>query len=233
LIHPPECRLLERLAAVPRQLHDGFMTTNEGSASQLDPPKEPATPDVSEATVRELAEAISRLNNNPEWFMSSLLEFLYTVRPVEPNRLDINVESLVETEADVELGSLQLSVIQSWLIHLLDTSSLDEAAGYLGMAENQVVGLIEEGRLYEATVHGRLRLPHWQFDVSKPGTVLPHLPEAIQAVRPDWRSQSVAACMATPQEDLVAEGRKRPTAWLRDGGDVQDVVDLIELDRLW
>jgi hypothetical protein len=101
------------------------------------------------------------------------------------------------------------------------------------MAEDQVIGLVEEGRLYAATVHGRLRFPHWQFALSKPGKVLPHLPEVIQALGPEWQPQSVAAFMATPQGDLVAEGRKTPTAWLRDGGDVQDVIDLIELDRLW
>ncbi|MFJ3393660.1 hypothetical protein [Leifsonia aquatica] len=221
------------------------MTTNEGSSALPDPRKEPAASGVSEATVRELARAIARLNNDPEWFMEALLEFLYSVRPVQPNRLteaqkryliesgDFTAESLAETEADVDRGSLQLSVIQGWLTHLLDTSSLDETAGYLGMAEDQVIGLVEEGRLYATAVHGRLRFPHWQFDVSKPGKVLPHLPEVIQAVRPDWQSQSLAAFMATPQEDLVAEGRKTPTAWLRDGGDVQEVIDLIELDRFW
>lgn len=202
-------------------------------------------PGVSEAAVRELARAISRLNNDPNWFMDALLEFLHLVRPVQPDRLteaqkryliesgDFTAESLAETEANVDRGSLQLDVVQGWLAHLLDTISLDEASGFLGMAEDQVIGLVEEGRLYAATVHARLRFPHWQFDVSKPGKVLPHLPEVIQAVRPDWQSQSVAAFMATPQEDLVAEGRKTPAAWLRDGGDVRDVIQLMELDRLW
>jgi hypothetical protein len=221
------------------------MAINEPQSARPDSLDEPTAPAISEAKVTELADAIYRLNNDPEWFMDALLEFLYSVRPVEPNRLtkaqkryliqsgDFTAESLAEAEASVDRGSLQLDVVQGWLAHLLDTSSLDEAAGFLGMEEDQVIRLVEEGRLYAATVHGRLRFPHWQFDVSKPGKVLPHLPDVIRAVRPDWHSQSLAAFMATPQGDLVAEGPKTPTAWLRDGGDVQDVIDLIELDRLW
>lgn len=102
--------------------------------------------------------------------MDALLEFLHSVRPVEPNRLteaqkrylvesgDFTAESLAETEADVDRGSLQRSVIQSWLTHLVDTSSLDEAAGYLGMADDEVIDLVEQGRLYAETVGDWVRV---------------------------------------------------------------------------
>jgi hypothetical protein len=235
----------DRVAASRPGMHDRSMVTNEPVSSQPGPASEAEADDVSRAVARELVRAICRLSNDPTWLTAAFLEFLHSVRPVEPNRLTkaqkryliqsgaFTEEGLAEAEASVDRGSLQLDVIRGWLIHLLDTNSLDETAGYLGMAEGEVVDLLEEGRLYAANVHGRFRFPNWQFDVSKPGKVLPHLPEVIQAARPDWHSQSLAAFMATPQEDLVAEGRKTPTAWLRDGGDVQDVIDLIELDRLW
>lgn len=221
------------------------MVTNEPPAGQPISSADTAEPGINEAAVRELARAISRLNNDPKWLLAALLEYLYSLQPVIPNRLTeaekrfliesgtFTPETLAETEAEVDRGSLQLDAIEGWLSHLLDTISLNDAAAFLGMAEDEVAGLVEEGRLYAEMVCERLRFPHWQFDVSKPGKVLPHLPEVIQAVSSDWQARSVAAFMATPQEDLVAEGRKTPTAWLRDGGDVQDVIDLIELDRLW
>jgi hypothetical protein len=220
------------------------MVTNEPPSAQPASPEQPAASEISEATVKELARAIYRLNDDPKWLLAALLEFLYALQPVVPNRLTdaekrfliesgtLTPETLADTEAEVDRGALQLDAIEGWLSHLLDTISLGEAACFLGMAEDEVTGLVKEGRLYAETVCGRLRFPRWQFDVRKPGKVLPHLPEIIQAASSDWQPRSVAAFMATPQENLVAEGRKTPTAWLRDGGDLQDVIELIELDRL-
>lgn len=82
----------------------------------------------------------------------------------------------------------------------------------------------------EIGVSGRQRFPQWQFDVSLPGKLLPHLPEVIRVVSSRWESRGVAAFMATPQADLVGDGRKTPVTWLRDGGDIRDVVEIVEDD---
>jgi len=37
----------------------------------------------------------------------------------------------------------------------------------------------------------------------------------------------LAGLMGTPQEELYGEGNKTPVAWLRDGGDVKRVTNVV------
>jgi hypothetical protein len=233
------------------KLHDGSMSTNESPDSQSVPAREPGAPgapgapDVSETAVRQLARAVAQLNNDSEWFLEALTDYVYSLRPVTKNRLteaerryliesgDFTAEALADAEKSVDRGSLQVDAIEGWLAQLNDTISLDEAAEFLGREECDVTRSVTEGRLYAVEVSGRRRFPGWQFDVRQPGKVLPHLQEVVQAVSSRWESRGIAAFMATPQSGLVARGRKTPAAWLRDGGDVAKVVEIVESDDWW
>jgi len=111
--------------------------------------------------------------------------------------------------------------------------SLDNVTGFLKWDEEAVRAAVSEGRLYAIEISGRLRFPVWQFSLESPGKLLPGLAEVIQVVTPRWGWTSVAGFMATAQSSLVATGRKTPVAWLRDGGDVDTVRQIVESDDWW
>jgi len=91
-------------------------------------------------------------------------------------------------------------------------------------------------RILETTKFGReLRYPLWQF---VPGTgkteLLPHLTEIRAAIRPDVHPAEVAALMTTPQESLTIRGEwVTPREWLRTGGAVEPVIELLQSDYAW
>jgi hypothetical protein len=62
--------------------------------------------------------------------------------------------------------------------------------------------------------------------------LIPGLAEIIEVVS-SRNSASVAGFMSTPQASLVAEGRKTPVAWLRDGGDVAAIRRIVESENRW
>jgi hypothetical protein len=201
---------------------------------------EPGVPHVSDEAVRRLAEAVARLANDPDFFLEGLTEFLLAMEPVASDRLsanearfliesgDFTADELTATSAGVARGALQVSATETWLLELLATKSLEEVAGFLGWTEEDVRSAVAEERLYAVEVSGRLRFPTWQLDARSPTKLLPRIAEVIKVMAPRWGHQSVAGFMATPQESLVAEGRKTPVQWLRDGGHVDDVTEIIE-----
>jgi hypothetical protein len=103
----------------------------------------------------------------------------------------------------------------------------------LGWDEQVVQAAVSEGRLYGIEISGRLRFPSWQFNLASSGKVLPGLAELLEVIPTWWDWESVAAFMATPQSALMAEGRQTPVAYLRDGGEVNDVTEIVESDEWW
>jgi hypothetical protein len=205
----------------------------------------PEAVQVSEDAARRLAEAVARLGNNPSYFVEALTDMLMTLKPVSGNGLSnqqerfliesgsFTAEELASTSREVNKGSLQLSAAQAWLSNLLATMSLEDATGFLGWDEQAVRTAVSEGRLYAIEVSGRVRFPVWQFNVGHPNKLIPGLTEIIQVVTPRWNWHSIAGFMATPQSSLVAEGRQTPAEWLRDGGDVDAVKQIVESDDWW
>ena len=141
-------------------------------------------------------------------------------------------ETLAATQREVDRGGLQLGAAEAFLSHLCATMALEDATGFLKCDEEAARTAVSEGGLYAIEISGRLRFPVWQFSLGSPGKVLPGLAEVIEVVTPRWDWHSVAGFMATPQSSLVAVGRKTPVEWLRDGGDVNDVIEIVE-DSDW
>jgi hypothetical protein len=193
---------------------------------------------VSEATVQRLADAVARLANDPDYFIQALTDLLLAMKPISLARLSENearfliesgsftAEEWAVTSASVTRGALQLSATEGWLLALFATKSMEDVAGFLDWSEEDVRSAVADGSLYAVKISGRLRFPTWQL--GSPGRLLPGLPELIAVISPRWNWQSAAGFMATRQSKLVAEGRKTPVEWLRDGGDVNAVKEIVE-----
>lgn len=190
--------------------------------------------------LRQLGEAIADLAGDTSYITLALIDFIRSLRPVsQDGRLtrrqeeflvvsgEFTADELAKTKRSVDKGSLQLDAAEAFLSNLRATMSLEDAAGYLGWDETAVRTAVLEGRLYGVEISGRLRLPTWQFTMGHPEKLLPGLTDIIAAVASRLSPFSVAELMGTPQPSLVAEGRKTPAAWLRDGGNVNAVTDII------
>jgi len=197
-------------------------------------------PHVSEAAVRRLAEAVARLANDPVCFLEALTDMLSALKPISVEKLSDNevhfliesgacgAEGWVETSAAVDRRSLQLRTTEAWLLALFATISAEDVTEFLGWNESDVTDAAADGRLYAIEISGRLRFPAWQFDAGSPSKLLPGLTQMLGIITPRWDWQSAAGFMATPQRNLVAQGRKTPIQWLRDGGDFDDVREIVE-----
>lgn len=195
---------------------------------------------ASNDAVRRLAQAIQRLGNDADYFMDALTEKLLSMEPLlkpEPNddsdrAFLIASSSFSAAEYDaarrsVARGSLQVRVVESWFSSLAGTLSLKAIAGFLHWSDDEVTTAVADGRLYAVEISGRLRFPEWQLSLSSPGKLLPGLAEVIAAASSEHSWIVLAGLMGTPQEDLYGEGHKTPVAWLRDGGDVRRVTDVV------
>ena len=212
--------------------------STDHAAGRSDPERESAS--VSDEAVRRLAEAVARLSNDPDWFLQALTEAVLAMTPISMVKRTkqqdsflvesgtFTAEELAEAQMHVDRGALQLSSAGVFLSNLLRTMSFHEATGYLDLDEEAVRTAVAEGRLYAIKISGQLRFPAWQFNVGSPEKLIPRLTELIAVVSSRWDWQSTAAFLATPQSSLVAEGRKTPIDWLRDGGDIQLIRNIVE-----
>lgn len=200
---------------------------------------------VSDDALRRFGEAVSHLGRDSAFIVSALTDMLLAMAPMSMQKLTENevrfliesgaftAEEWAETSASVNRGSLQLGAAEGWLLSLFETTSMEDVTGFLGWNEDAVHAAVAEGRLYAIEISGRLRFPTWQLDAASPTRLLPGLTEVIKAISPLWHWQSAAAFLATPQRSLIGEGRKTPTQWLRDGGDVNAVTQILEADAWW
>lgn len=194
-----------------------------------------------DAALQNLGEAIGRLGGDSVYIMRSLTDMLTAMRPVSRNRLtklqqrfliesgSFTADELASTTDDVDRGSLQVGAAEAMLSNLVASMSLEDVASFLDWTEDAVRTAVTEGLLYSVEISGRSRFPVWQLDLEQPNKLIPGLAEVIKAVTPRWDWYSVAGFMSTPQFGLVATGRRTPTEWLRDGGNVADVIEIIEV----
>lgn len=108
-------------------------------------------------------------------------------------------------------------------------------AELLEIDDADVAQLVVEGQLYAFSSGSSLRFPTWQLvegDRADHRTA-PGLTGLVAAIPRSMRPASVLGFMHTPQDDLRVHGdRVTPLQWLKDGGDVQDVLDILtERDR--
>ncbi|MDY7541800.1 hypothetical protein [Cryobacterium sp. 5B3] len=110
---------------------------------------------------------------------------------------------------------------------------MEVVTGFLDWNEETVRAAVAEGRLYAIEISGRLRFPVWQFSIGSPEKLLPGLTQIIQVITPRWTWQSAAGFFAASQSSLIAKGPQTPVQWLRHGGDVRDVIEIVEADDWW
>ena len=226
--------------AIIRIMAENSAPESECSTTEITP--KPQEFHVSEDALQQLANAVARLStSDPAWFVQALTDRILAMTPVSRERRlgrnevqfliesgEFTAEEWAETSASVDKGSLQLGIAESWLSYLRATLSLKDVAGFLGKSEEDVHTAVAEGHLYAVEISGRLQFPVWQLNVSSPGKVLPGLTELIAAIGPRWRFETASGFMATPQEGLVAYGRQTPIEWLRGGGDISRVTEIVE-----
>lgn len=198
-----------------------------------------ATLATAEASAKRLANAVNRLSMNGQYILDALAAKLESMQPTSADRLtererayliesgSFSKQQLSQSESKIDRGSLQLLTIQGWLLNLLDTLSLDEVGEFLNEDDDAIRREVTDGQLYAVEVTDRLRFPRWQFSLGSPDKRLPGLASIIEATATRWDWQSVAGFMSTPQPALTGKGSKTPVEWLRDGGDVSAVSEIV------
>ncbi|MBD8612025.1 hypothetical protein IFT77_16155 [Frigoribacterium sp. CFBP 13729] len=217
----------------------------DSAASNVQPPESDPKKDfrvgaASDDAGRRLAQAIEGLGNDADYFLDALTEKLLSMEPLlKPEPDDdsdrafliasgsFSADEYDDARRSVARGSLQLRVVESWFSSLAGTLSLKAIAGFLHWSDDEVTTAVADGRLYAVEISGRLRFPEWQLSLSSPGKLLPGLTEVIAAASSEQSWIVLAGIMGTPQEDLYGEGNKTPVAWLRDGGDVRRVTNVV------
>jgi len=216
------------------------MTNDTAPASDPDPHRDDSELGVIDDDVRRLAEAVAGLANDPEYLAQVLPDMLLSVMSNSKNRLSkdevrafiesggFTSEEWAEISISVDRESLQLGETADWLTGIFDTMSVEDAAAFLEWEEELVKVAVASGQMYGVEVSGRLRLPIWQFKRGSPTTLLDRLPELLRALG-GRRWSSVVGFMKTEHLNLLAMGRRTPSQWLRDGGDIDDVIRIIVL----
>lgn len=187
-----------------------------------------------------LSEAIARLNGDGDYIARVLTESLLAERPIseEPELSaqekdflissgEFTPEEFDEIALRVSQGFLPASVATSLLARLHQSMSADDVRGFLDASDEEVQELATTDNLFAVDIAGQQRFPSWQFSLSSPGKLLPHLREIIALVKEqDW--QSVSALMSTPQDTMITHGQQTPIEWFRNGGTIDALEDLLE-----
>lgn len=185
-------------------------------------------------------DAVGRLNAHGDFIVRALTDQLRAERPIAdqdaltPQEVGYLIqskaftpESFEATSIEVARGGLLASVASTLLTSVLQTVSASEAAAFLHMDEESLFAAADRGELYMVDVAQSRRFPSWQFSLSSPGKLLPHLTEIIDIVK-DKGWMSVSALMATPQSTMVTDGQHSPVEWFSRGGDVEALARIIE-----
>jgi hypothetical protein len=132
-------------------------------------------------------------------------------------------------------GDLHLKIVRTWLNSVCATLSVDETKAFLQIDDEELIRRVASRHLIPIKLNGDLRFPEWQFDPRNPlmKTIrdLPEIFECLEADGAGW--QSDAAFMATPQNSLRAAIATTPSQWLRAGGAVSAVLNLIDSRDIW
>lgn len=193
--------------------------------------------------MRALGDAIARLNADGDYVARALTESLLAERPMtdEPSLAPEEIDFLISSgeftpeEFDdiatrVRRGALPAGAANALVAELHRSMSEDDVRGFLDLSDDELEQLVSTGRIYAVDIAGKRRFPAWQFSLSSPGKLLPHLAEIIALVAAN-RWLSVAGLMSTPQSEMVAEGKQTPVQWFRDGGGIDALAEILEAER--
>ena len=192
---------------------------------------------------RRLAEAVASLAEDPEYYVQVFANILRSIKSIPQAQITkrevrafiesgkFTSKEWAEISVSVDRDSLQSSESEDWVLNIFDTMSTEDAASHLEWDEDFVQVAVTAGQLYAVEVSGRLRFPLWQFKAGSPTTLLHRLPELIKALNQrQW--QSAVGLMRAPHRSLVAKGQRTPSQWLRDGGDIDDVIRIVVMSDL-
>ncbi|PZE66844.1 hypothetical protein DEJ27_13235 [Curtobacterium sp. MCPF17_018] len=140
----------------------------------------------------------------------------------------MTAEQVAAAEDELAQGALQLVEISGWLSSAWETVPLDAASAFLHRTPEDISEAAKRGKLLIVDIGADRRVPTWQFTTRPVGHLLPHLDELLPALRERWDPLAIGRFFSTRQEDLFDEGMKTPAAWLEDGGEVEDLLEIIE-----
>ena len=187
-----------------------------------------------------LQDAITHLNADGDYVTRALTQTILAQRPISdeagltPQEVDFLVragaltpEAFEETSKRVARGDLPVGVVSTLLASLHQSLTAESAAQFLKLDAAQLEHAAASGELYAVEVAGQTRFPSWQFSLSSPGKLLPHLAEIIALLKEkNWIS--VSGLMATPQPTMVTEGPQTPVEWFRGGGEIDALGRIVE-----
>jgi len=126
------------------------------------------------------------------------------------------------------LGALERSRIEFEIL-LKESLTLNEAAKVLGVSTGRLRQRLQQRTLYGLKEGPAWRLPRFQFDPNKKGTVVRGIEKVLPHIRPDAHPLAIEKWFSTPHQDLVVgedEKRVAPLAWLSAGKPPEDVAEL-------
>lgn len=138
-------------------------------------------------------------------------------------------EELAETQARIARGDLAEVERNARLEGINASLSPEEVAAKLGVDIAQVHQRQEEGHLFAFTAEGERRYPLWQFTGDPRQPVLPGLPQLVSAFPKDMHPASILGFMSTHQSIAPSDGSPvTPVDWLLQGGDPQELIDILD-----
>jgi len=212
------------------------MSTQQGLQAVPNLPHEPG-PRV--AAEDELLAALRALGAEGDYLVRGLATLIRSMPPIVPRSVQsahsralvdagvMTAENVAAAGDELAQGALQLVEARGWLASAWETVSLDAASACLHRTPQDILKAAERNELLMVEISGERRIPTWQFTTRPVGHLLPHLAELMPALRERWQPLSIGRFFTTRQEDLIDAGMKTPAAWLEDGGDPSEVLDLI------
>jgi hypothetical protein len=199
---------------------------------------------------REVQKAVERLREAARdqgqgdvlviTILREITELIKKRRPsgsaLSAKQIDYLVESgafsepeLASIQASVANGDLAAAEHSTRLNAISETLSAAEVALRLGIDSSRVRHRQAEGYLYSFLVGGKRRYPLWQFTGDALCPELPGLEALVKAIPEDMQPAGVQGFISTPQASLSLHGEPlTPGEWLRQGGDTQPVIDVLD-----
>ena len=129
------------------------------------------------------------------------------------------------------LGALERSRIEFEIL-VRESLTLNEAAKVLGVSTGRLRQRLLKRTLYGMKERSTWRLPRFQFDPHKKGTLVRGIDKVLPHLRPDAHPLAIEKWFSTPHPDLVVaimgddEERVTPLAWLSAGKPPEEVAEL-------
>lgn len=137
-------------------------------------------------------------------------------------------ESLAALEARVAQGELDDVIRRTWQQSIDESLTQSEAARKIGVGTPKIRWMLSVGDLFAFVADGALRFPLWQFTGDPLEPVIPHLSRLVEAFSEQLTPASIRGFMTTPHTETQVAGRDvAPIEWLRAGGDVETLVELL------